>query len=90
MSIFDNNALEKVDYEVIYKKQFEDINQRINKIDHIIPYLSSRIDVHGTEKELRNMIYDLHSSIQDIRNNMSVMRDALNIILPADKQIYFE
>jgi flagellin-specific chaperone FliS len=90
MSIFDDNALEKVDYEVIYKKQFENTNQRIDRIEHIIPCLSNSIDVQKTKDELHNMIYDLHASIQDIRNNMSVMRDALNTILPENKQIYFE
>lgn len=90
MSIFDDNALEKVDYEVIYKKQFEDINQRVDLIEHVMPCLSNSIDVRRTEEDLRNMIYDLHSSVQDIRNNMDAMRVMLNTLLPEDKQIYFQ
>ena len=90
MSIFDTEqAEEKLDYDVIYKKQFDDINERIYKIEGVIPLLSTRMDTQKTEMDLRNMIYDLNSSVQDIRNNMDTMRIMLNTLLPEDQQIYF-
>lgn len=91
MSIFDTeHAEEKLDYDVIYKKQFDDINERIYKIEGVIPLLSTRMDTHNTENDLRDMIHNIHSSVQDIRNNMDTMRIMLNTLLPEDQQIYFQ
>ena len=90
MSIFDTEqAEEKLDYDVIYRKQFDDINERIYKIEEVIPILSTRMDTQKTEMDLRNLIYDLNASVQDIRNNMDAMRIMLNTILPDEQQIYF-
>lgn len=90
MSIFDTeHAEEKLDYDVIYKKKFDEINERIGKIEGTIPILTTIMDAQKTEIDLRNMIYDLNASVQDIRSNMDVMRIMLNTILPDNQQIYF-
>lgn len=92
MSIMDVDlADEKLDYEVLYKKRFEEIEINIKHLrqqcsldNEIINKLSDDINF------LKNEVFRHNDVLYDIRDNMDAMRIMLNQLLPENQQIFFK
>lgn len=92
MSIMDiDKADENIDYEIIYKKRFEEIEnnievlQRLYSVDNgIINKLSSDVNF------LKDEIFRHDDILYKIKDNMEILRTNLNILLPKDQQIFFK
>ena len=92
MSIMDvDKADEKIDYDVLYKKRFEEIEnniaiiQRLSSIDNeAINKLSEDVDF------LKNEFFRHNDILYKIRDNMEILRTMLNPLLPKDQQIFFK
>ena len=92
MSIMDiDKADEKIDYEIIYKKRFEEIEnnievlQRLYSVDNgVINKLSSDINF------LKDEVFRHDDILYKIKDNMEILRTNLNILLPKDQQIFFK
>lgn len=92
MSIMDVDlADEKLDYEVLYKKRFEEIENTIEDIqsrysvsDEMINKLSDDVNF------LKNEVFRHNDVLYNIRDNMDVMRVMLNELLPENQQIFFK
>lgn len=92
MSIMDvDKADEKIDYEIIYKKRFEEIEnnievlQRLYSVDNgVINKLSSDVNF------LKDEVFRHDDILYKIKDNMEILRTNLNILLPKDQQIFFK
>ena len=92
MSIMDiDKADEKIDYEIIYKKRFEEIEnnievlQRQYSVDNgVINKLSSDVNF------LKDEVFRHDDILYKIKDNMEILRTNLNILLPKDQQIFFK
>lgn len=92
MSIMDVDlANEKLDYEVLYKKRFEEIENTIEAIqqqcsldNEIINKLSDDVNF------LKNEVFRHNDVLYNIRDNMDAMRVMLNQLLPENQQIFFK
>ena len=92
MSIMDvDKADEKIDYEVLYKKRFEEIEnnievlQRLYSVDNgVINKLSSDVNF------LKDEVFRHDDILYKIKDNMEILRTNLNILLPKDQQIFFK
>ena len=92
MSIMDvDKADEKIDYEIIYKKRFEEIEnnievlQRLYSVDNgVINKLSSDVNF------LKDEVFRHNDILYKIKDNMEILRTNLNILLPKDQQIFFK
>ena len=92
MSIMDvDKADEKIDYEVLYKKRFEEIEnnievlQRLYSVDNgVINKLSSDVNF------LKDEVFRHNDILYKIKDNMEILRTNLNILLPKDQQIFFK
>ena len=92
MSIMDvDKADEKIDYEIIYKKRFEEIEnnievlQRLYSVDNgVINKLSSDVNF------LKDEVFRHGDILYKIKDNMEILRTNLNILLPKDQQIFFK
>lgn len=93
MSIFDTDqALEKIDYDVIYKKKFDEINGQILELQGIVG--QHRFNFQNLEADLNGIksILDYLTYRQDkLINAMDVLRVHLNNVLSdEDPKIYFD
>lgn len=93
MSIFDTeHADEKIDYEVIYKKKFEEINGQIMELrgilnDHKFDFRNLESNLH----DIRSMIDFTIDRQNKLTNAMDILRIHLNTILPDEyPKIYFD
>lgn len=93
MSIFDTeHADEKIDYEVIYKKKFEEINNEILGLQSIVG--EHRFNFRNLETNL-NDIRSMMDFVMDRQNKIINALDALQIhlnnVLPDESpKIYFD
>lgn len=93
MSIFDTeHADEKIDYEVIYKKKFDEINSEIVELRGIVG--AHRFDFRNLENNLNDIrsMLDVVMYKQDkLTNAIDTLRIHLNTMLPDDyPKIYFD
>ena len=93
MSIFDTeHADEKIDYEVIYKKKFEEINGQIMELRGIVN--NHMFDFRNLETnlmDLRSMMDFVMDRQNKLTNALDVLRIHLNNILPDESpKIYFD
>ena len=93
MSIFDTeHAEEKIDYEVIYKKKFDEVTSQIMELRGIVN--NHMFDFRNLETNLmdiRSMIDFTIDRQNKITNALDVLRLHLNTILPDDyPRIYFD
>lgn len=93
MSIFDTeHAEEKIDYEVIYKKKFEEINGQIMELRGIVN--NHMFDFRNLETNLmdiRSMLDFTMDRQNKLINALDVLRIHLNTMLPDDyPRIYFD
>ena len=92
MSIFDTeHADEKIDYEVIYKKKFEEINGQIMELRGIVN--NHMFDFRNLETNLmdiRSMIDFTIDRQNKLTSAIDILRIHLNNILPDESpKIYF-
>ena len=93
MSIFDTElADEKLDYEVIYKKKFDEINNDISGLQNIVG--EHRFNFRNLEANLhdiRSMMDFVMDRQNKLTNALDALRIHLNTMLPDDYQkIYFD
>lgn len=93
MSIFDTeHADEKIDYEVIYKKKFEEVYHQIMELrgilnDHKFDFRNLESNLH----DIRSMIDFTIDRQNKLTNAMDILRIHLNTILPDEyPKIYFD
>ena len=91
MSIMDiDKADENIDYEVIYKKKFEEIENNIKYIRD--QYSVDNLAINKLLNDLnflKNDVFRLDNTLYKVRNNIDVLRIMLNQLLPEDQQIFF-
>lgn len=92
MSIMDVDlADEKLDYEVLYKKRFEEIENTIKAIQQQCSLDSEIIDKLSDDVNfLKNEVFRHNDVLYNIRDNMDAMRIMLNQLLPENQQIFFK
>lgn len=92
MSIMDVDlADEKLDYEVLYKKRFEEIENTIKAIQQQCSLDSEIIDKLSDDVNfLKNEVFRHNDVLYNIRDNMDAMRVMLNQLLPENQQIFFK
>ena len=93
MSIFDTeHADEKIDYEVIYKKKFEEINGQIMELRGIVN--NHMFDFRNLETnliDLRSMMDFTIDRQNKLTNALDALRIHLNNVLPDESpKIYFD
>lgn len=93
MSIFDTeHAEEKIDYEVIYKKKFKEINNQIEDLRHTA--VAHKFDFKNLEtnlNDIRSMMDFTIDRQNKLTNALNVLRIHLNTILPDESpKIYFD
>ena len=93
MSIFDTEqAEEKIDYEVIYKKKFDEIESQIMELRGIVN--NHMFDFRNLETnlmDLRSMMDFTIDKQNKLTNALDVLRIHLNTILPDEyPRIYFD
>lgn len=93
MSIFDTEYVdEKIDYEVIYKKKFEEINNQIEDLRHTA--VTHKFDFKNLETNLNDIKSMMDFTIyrqNKIINALDVLRIHLNTVLPDEyPKIYFD
>lgn len=93
MSIFDTeHAEEKIDYEVIYKKKFEDIESQIMELrgivnNHMFDFRNLEANLH----DIRSMIDSTMDRQNKLTSAIDILRIHLNNILPDESpKIYFD
>lgn len=92
MSIFDTeHADEKIDYEVIYKKKFDEINYQILELQRIVG--KHGFDFGNLEtnlNDIRSMMDFVIDRQNKLTNALDVLRIHLNTMLPDESpKIYF-
>lgn len=92
MSIMDVDlANEKLDYEVLYKKRFEDIENTIEAIQQLCSLDNEIINKLSDDVNfLKNEVFRHNDVLYNIRDNMDAMRVMLNQLLPENQQIFFK
>jgi hypothetical protein len=93
MSIFDTEQVEeKIDYEVIYKKKFEEINNEILGLQSIVG--EHRFNFRNLEtnlNDIRSMMDFAMDRQNKIINALDALRIHLNNVLPDESpKIYFD
>lgn len=93
MSIFDTeHADEKIDYEVIYKKKFDEIESQILELQGIVG--EHRFNFRNLETNLhdiRSMIDFTIDRQNKLTNAIDILRVHLNNMLPdGEPRIYFD
>lgn len=93
MSIFDTEqADEKIDYEVIYKKKFEEIYYQLMELrgilnDHKFDFRNLESNLH----DIRSMMDFTIDRQNKLTNALDVLRIHLNTMLPDESpKIYFD
>ena len=92
MSIMDvDKADEKIDYEVLYKKRFEEIETNIKNIQQLYSVDNEAINKLSEDVDfLKNEFFRHNDILYKIRDNMEILRTMLNPLLPKDQQILFK
>lgn len=92
MSIMDVDlADEKLDYEVLYRKRFEEIENTIEAIQQQCSLDSEIINKLSDDVNfLKNEVFRHNDVLYNIRDNMDAMRVMLNQLLPENQQIFFK
>jgi hypothetical protein len=93
MSIFDTElADEKIDYEVIYKKKFDEINYQILELHRIVGQHEFNFQNLETNlMDLRSMMDFTIDRQNKLTNALDVLRIHLNTMLPDESpKIYFD
>ena len=92
MSIMDvDKADEKIDYEVLYKKRFEEIESNIKNIQRLYSVDNEAINKLSEDVDfLKNEFFRHNDILYKIRDNMEILRTMLNQLLPKDQQIFFK
>lgn len=93
MSIFDTeHAEEKLDYEVIYKKKFDEIESQIMELrgivnNHMFDFRNLEANLH----DIRSMIDSTMDRQNKLTSAIDILRIHLNTMLPDEyPRIYFD
>ena len=93
MSIFDTeHAEEKLDYEVIYKKKFDEIESQIMELrgivnNHMFDFRNLEANLH----DIRSMIDSTMDRQNKLTSAIDILRIHLNNMLPDEyPRIYFD
>ena len=92
MSIMDvDKADEKIDYEIIYKKRFEEIENNIEVLHRLYSVDNGVINKLSSDVNfLKDEVFRHDDILYKIKDNMEILRTNLNILLPNDQQIFFK
>jgi septation ring formation regulator EzrA len=93
MSIFDTEqAEEKIDYEVIYKKKFDEINYQILELHSIVGQHGFNFqNLEANLNDIKSMLDFVMDRQNKLTNALDVLRIHLNNILPDESlKIYFD
>lgn len=93
MSIFDTEqAEEKIDYEVIYKKKFDEINYQILELHRIVGQHGFNFqNLEANLNDIKSMLDFVMDRQNKLTNALDVLRIHLNNILPDESpKIYFD
>lgn len=93
MSIFDTEqAEEKIDYEVIYKKKFDEINYQILELHRIVGQHGFNFqNLEANLNDIKSMLDFVMDRQNKLTNALDVLRIYLNNILPDESpKIYFD
>lgn len=93
MSIFDTeHADEKIDYEVIYKKKFEEINGQIMELRGIVNnHMFDFRNLESNLNDIRSMIDFTIDRQNKLTSAIDILRIHLNNILPdGEPRIYLD
>ena len=92
MSIMDvDKADEKIDYEILYKKRFEEIETNIKNIQRQYSVDNDTINKLSSEVNfLKDEVFRHNDILYKIKDNMEILRTNLNILLSKDQQIFFK
>lgn len=93
MSVFDiDKADEKIDYEVLYKKKFDEINNQIMVLQHIVD--NHNFDFRNLEtnlNDIRSMMDFVMNEQNKLMTAIDILRVHLNNMLPDEEpKIYFD
>lgn len=92
MSIMDVDlANEKLDYDVIYKKKFDEINNQIEGLRCIVDYHKFDFrDLETNLNDIRSMMDFVMNEQNKLMNAIDILRIHLNNMLPDEEpKIYF-
>ena len=92
MSIFDTEqADEKLDYEVIYKKKFDEINYQILDLHRIVGQHEFNFqNLEANLNDIKSMLDFVMDRQNKLTNALDVLRIHLNTMLPDEyPKIYF-
>lgn len=91
MSIMDVDlANEKLDYDVIYKKKFDEIEKSLGCIKMHSVDIETVNRLSNDINWLKNEVFRHNGILYNIRDNMDVLRIMLNQLLPENQQIFFK
>ena len=92
MSIMDvDKADEKIDYEVLYKKRFEEIESNIKNIQQLYSVDNEAINKLSEDVDfLKNEFFRHNDILYKMSESMDKLRTMLNQLLPKDQQIFFK
>lgn len=93
MSIFDTeHAEEKLDYDVIYKKKFDEINNQIFELRSIVNnHMFDFRNLESNLNDIRSMIDFTIDRQNKLTNAIDILRIHLNNMLPDEyPKIYFD
>ena len=93
MSIFDTEqAEEKIDYEVIYKKKFDEINYQILELHRIVGKHEFNFqNLEANLNDIKSMLDFTMDRQNKIINALDALRIHLNNVLPDESpKIYFD
>ena len=92
MSIMDvDKADEKIDYEILYKKRFEEIENNIEVLQRQYSVDNDSINKLSSEVNfLKDEFFRYDDILYKIKDNMEILRTNLNLLLPKDQQIFFK
>lgn len=89
MSILDENILEQLDYNVLYRERFEKIEATLDILPSII-YKNTedlREDISEHECKLDSLIAAHKNEILIMQHKINILTDMINSLLPEDKHI---
>ena len=96
MSLLDTeNSLENIDYEVIYKKKFDEITERLQHMDELIDiYNSSLSECHHRVQKLEKYVMLLEKyidsyTLQSIKESEVFLTKDSSIKCDLDTEKYF-
>lgn len=92
MSIMDiDKADEKIDYEVLYKKRFEEIKSNIKNIQQLYSVDNEAINKLSEDVDfLKNEFFRHNDVLYKITESIDELRTMLNQLLSKDQQIFFK